>query len=301
MYREQYKDINITSESKIVIGLGDSFTQGQGACKNEIWEKYNWSFDEMYKHHETLVEEYEGAWVNQLCKNHLTDHIPINLGMRGCGNRAAVKELYLHPDLNLHLAKEKIVVYMLSGMERFDFINKEFNDHHHFFAMWPNPWDKGATNLKLWEAYAEDIWDDKFGYIEMLLNIAEAQTWCKANNAKFIIVNAFRRDYIKEMYRHILTKEHEKGLIDVIQWDNYLYPRGYSCMTDLLVHLEGRDDLLGGGFYGWAMGHDKLTPKGLFTKCSHPSHEGHRIIAETIYDYLNEDGLYDHSLNKRLI
>ena len=59
MYREQYKDINITSESKIVIGLGDSFTQGQGACKNEIWEKYGWSLDEMYKHHETLVEEYE--------------------------------------------------------------------------------------------------------------------------------------------------------------------------------------------------------------------------------------------------
>jgi hypothetical protein len=254
----------------------------------------------MYKQHETLVEEYEGAWVNQLCKNHLTDYIPVNLGMRGCGNRAAVKELYLHPDLNLHLAKEKIVIYMLSGMERFDFINKEFNDHHHFFAMWPNPWDKGATNLKLWEAYAEDIWDDKFGYIEMLLNIAEAQTWCKANNAKFILINAFRRDYIKEMYTHILTKDHEKGLIDVIEWDNYLYPKGYSCMTDLLVHLEDRDDLLGGGFYGWAMGHDKLTPKGLFTKCAHPSHEGHRIIAETIYDYI-VNGKEGHRINKRLI
>ena len=130
MYRWQYKDINITSESKIVIGLGDSFTQGQGACKNEIWEKHNYSFDSMYKHHETLVEEYKGSWVNQLCENHLTDYIPVNLGLRGCGNRAAVKELHLHPELNLERAKEKIVIFLLSGMERFDFVNRELEFIH---------------------------------------------------------------------------------------------------------------------------------------------------------------------------
>lgn len=283
MYRWQYNDIKITPESKIVIGLGDSFTQGQGACKNEIWEKHNYSFDSMYKQHETLVEEYNGSWVNQLCENHLTDFIPVNLGLRGCGNRAAVKELYLHPELKLETAKEKIVIYLLSGMERFDFVNREYNDHHHFFAMWPNPWDKGATNPTLWKTYAEDIWDDKFGYIEMLLNIVEAQTWAKAHNAKFILASAFRKDYQKENFQKILTREHERSLIDVIDWDNYFYPDGYSCFTDLLVHLEDRDDLLGGGFYGWAMGMDKMTPKGLFTKCSHPSHEGHRIMAERLY------------------
>lgn len=288
MYRWQYKNINITKDSKILIGLGDSFTQGQGACKKEIWEKHNYSFDDMYKHQETLVEEYKGSWVNQLCENHLTDYIPINLGLRGCGNRAAVKELYLHPELKLETAKEKIVVFMLSGMERFDFLNRDFVDHHHFFAMWPNPWDKGATNKKLWEIYAEDIWSDKFGYIELLLNIAEAQSWAKANNAKFILVSAFRNDYKRESFKKVLTKINEINLVDVIDWDNYLSPGGYNCFTDLLVHLEDRDDLLNGGFYGWAMGHDKMTPKGLFTKCAHPSYEGHKIIAKTLYEFITK-------------
>jgi hypothetical protein len=39
-----YKDELIErkkNKSKILIGLGDSFTQGQGACSIELWEKYN--------------------------------------------------------------------------------------------------------------------------------------------------------------------------------------------------------------------------------------------------------------------
>ena len=31
----------ITKDSKVIIGIGDSFTQGQGACGEDIWEKYN--------------------------------------------------------------------------------------------------------------------------------------------------------------------------------------------------------------------------------------------------------------------
>ena len=31
MYKFQYKDINITNDSKVIIALSDSFTQGQGA------------------------------------------------------------------------------------------------------------------------------------------------------------------------------------------------------------------------------------------------------------------------------
>jgi len=200
----------------------------------------------------------------------------------------------------MEVAKEKIVIYMLSGMERFDFINRDYNDHHHFFAMWPNPWDKDSTNKKLWQAYAENIWSDTFGYIEMLLNIVEAQTWCKANNAKLIITSAFRCDYTKEDYMMNLKKDNQLKLIDTIEWGNFLYPNGNLSMTDMLVGFEDRDDLKGGGFYGWAMGVDKKTPKGLFTKCSHPSYDGHKIIAETIYDYI-KNGPERHQLTKKLI
>ena len=35
--------------SKIIIGLGDSFTQGQGACSNELYEKYDWDLNNVKK------------------------------------------------------------------------------------------------------------------------------------------------------------------------------------------------------------------------------------------------------------
>lgn len=300
MYKYQYKDINITPESKILIGLGDSFTQGQGACSENFWEKYDWDLKKMYKHPdiELLKSEYEGAWVNQLCKNYLTDYIPINFGLRGCGNRSTLKELYLHPKLNIELAKEKIVIYMLSGMERFDFVNKDYDDHHHFFAMWPNPWDKTTTSKKLWEAYAEDIWSEEFAVIELLLNIAELKTWCKANNAKLIISSAFRSDINEENFYRILNYREDnkmsiKDLEKIIDWNNFLYPRGYKCMTDMLIDMEGRKDLLGGGFYGWSMGMKEFSPNKYFTKCSHPSYYGHKEMAKSIYEYIIEKKLLE--------
>lgn len=297
MYEFQYKDINITSDSKILIGLGDSFTQGQGACTEDIWKKYDWNLKKMQSSNDMdlLKSEYEGAWVNQLCKNYLTDFIPINFGFRGCGNRSTLKELYLHPKLNIELAKEKIVVYMLTGMERFDFVNRNWSDHHHFLAMWPNPWDKTASHKKLWEAYAEDIWSEDFAVIELLLNIAELKVWCKANNAKLIITSAFRSDINIEKFKYILNNRENKSSIkdleNIMDWNNFLYPRGYKCMTDMLIDMEGRKDLLGGGFYGWAMEMKKFSPNKYFTKCSHPSYLGHKEIAKSIFEYIIEKKL----------
>jgi lysophospholipase L1-like esterase len=286
MFRKQYKDIKITPESKIVIGLGDSFTQGKGASSIENWEKFNWDLKSYEKDSNTIFEDYENSWVNQLCKHHLTDYIPVNFGLSGCGNRATVKQLYLHPELNLEMAKEKIVIFLLSGMERFDFVNRQFNDHHNFFAMWPNPWDKTSTNYELWKIYSEDIWDDKFGYIEMLLNIVEAQMWAKANNAKFVLGSAFRNDYQRKNFQKMFSDENTKKLVDVINWDNYVYPGGYPSFTDLLVHLEDRDDLLGGGFYAWSFEQEKMSPKQYFTKCGHPSFKGHKVIADELYKFI---------------
>lgn len=291
MYRRQYNDVKITENSKLIIGLGDSFTQGQGACSVDIWEKHGWNIDKMNRDSETLKSEYKGAWVNQICESFLNDYTPINLGLRGCGNRAAVKELYLHPKLNIEKAKEKIVIYMLSGMERFDFINKDFSDHNHFYSMWPNPWDPNASNKKLWEVYADDIWSDSFTIFELLLNIKEAETWCQANNAKLIVTSAFRTNINKNSFLKILKKEIkdlDETIIDIINWDNFLYPNNYECFTDLLIEYENRKDLLGGGFYGWAMSYNEMTPNKYFTKCAHPSIYGHKIIANVLYDYINK-------------
>jgi hypothetical protein len=294
MYRWQYKDANITKDSKIIIGLGDSFTQGQGACDVHIWEKYNWNLKEMQGKYEKdiLPYEYEGSWVNQLCKNHMPNWTPINLGMRGCGNRATIKELYLHPELGIEKSKEKIVIFAITGLERFDFINKSFCDHHHFFAMWPSPWSDGVTNKKLWEAYYENIYDDRFAAIELLLNIQEVQTWCKAHNAKFILCSAFdNRLNKKHFIEHLENKNNHltAELINLINWNDIFRPQGFENFTDMLVHHEKRDDLKGGGFYMWAHEQKQGTPEGYFTPCAHPSYKGHALIAKSIYDYINNN------------
>jgi hypothetical protein len=294
MYKLQYKDINITDNSKVIIALGDSFTQGQGACDVPIWEQYNWDLKLMQGKHEKdiLSYEYEGAWVNQLCKNYMPDWTPINLGLRGCGNRATVKELYLHPSLGIEKAKEKIVIFAITGLERFDFVNKAFYDHHHFFAMWPSPWSDGVTNKKLWEAYYEDIYDDRFAAIELLLNVQEVLTWCKAHNAKFILCSAFDNRLNKKHFVESLDNPGNKitaELVDLIDWDNIFRPQGFENFTDMLVHYEDRDDLKGGGFYMWAHEQKKGTPKGYFTPCAHPSYKGHNLIAKSIYEYIQND------------
>lgn len=292
MYKWQYKDINITSDSKIIIGLGDSFTQGQGACDVHVWEKYNWNLKDMQGKYEKdiLPFEYEGAWINQLCKHYLPDYTPINFGMRGCGNRATVKELYLHPELGIEKAKEKIVIFAITGLERFDFVNKSFHDHHHFFAMWPSPWSDGVTDKKLWEAYHENIYDERFSVLETLLNIYEVQTWCKAHNAEFILCSAFDNRLNKKYFtEHLLKPDNVTHLLNAIDWDNIFRPKGFENFTDMLVHYEKRDDLKGGGFYMWAHEQKKGTPEGYFTPCAHPSYKGHRLIAESMYEYIQND------------
>ena len=293
MYKWQYKDINITNDSKIIIGLGDSFTQGQGACDVHVWEKYNWDLKDMQSKYEkdVLPFEYEGAWVNQLCKNHMPDWTPINFGMRGCGNRATTKQLYLHPDLGIEKAKEKIVIFAVTGFERFDFVNKSFNDHHQFFAMWPSPWSDGATNKKLWEAFHEDIFDERFSIVEALLNICEVQTWCKANNAKFILCSAFNSNLNRKYFEKYLRKDNNSNLslLNLIDWDGIFRPQGFENFTDMLVHYENREDLKGGGFYMWAHEQKKGTPEGYFTPCAHPSYKGHKLIAESMYEYIQNN------------
>lgn len=299
MYTWQEKKININEESKILIGLGDSFTQGHGACDIKIWDKYKWDDKKMYNEyfHDVVESGYQNSWVNQLCKNHLTDFIPINFGLSGRGNRASVKELYLHPELNIELAKEKIVVYMLTGYERFDFVNKDYEvGHHKFNTMWPTP-DCGNELRTVGNEYLNHVWSDRMGLIELLLNIAEVKNWCKVHNAKFVLTSAFTPTINKQfMIDHIIgdllygKESHVEKLVNIIDWDEFFYPDGFRCVTDYLLSLEERTDLINEfsswNYYEFAYGHKKMTPKGYITKCAHPSDDGHKEIAKLLYEHI---------------
>lgn len=124
---------------KFLIGIGDSFTQGQGSITPDLYEKYG---DAVYESNHRLpidAEERANSWVGQLAKK-LSDYCPINLGERGRGNRSAAKELYLN---FLDSSSEKIVVYCLSGMERFDFVQKDLSMGKLLFNV-PQPELQGA-------------------------------------------------------------------------------------------------------------------------------------------------------------
>ena len=301
----------INKDSKIIIAIGDSFTEGHGACSMELWEKCNWDLNNVPDNmgYEYQKSYYDNSWVHQLCRNHLTDYIPINLGMTGRGNRGPIKELYLHPEIGMERAKEKIVVLMLSGYERFDFVHREFNQHIHYQTMWPKiTHDKNQKDL--WEAYGEYVFSDRVAIIEMLLGIAEVKTWCKAHNADLIVTSAFRVDYKRdEFVNRILNDcecnegktpnylkeqvEYVNRIVDIVDWNNFLYPNGFGCFSDYLLHLEDLDKLTNNYdenlFYKYGQSLDKLIPKGYITNCSHPSIKGHEEMAKTIYEHIKSD------------
>jgi hypothetical protein len=271
----------INPGDNIVIGLGDSFTQGVGSWSRETYKEYNGFIDPLKIPKHLEIDMYEYSWVSQLCRNHLTNYKPINLGNMGKGNRASVKELYLNPQIDFNNANDVIVMLMLSGIERFDFINREFN-RHHFIAMWPNPWDKNSTHKQLWEAYARDLWSEKFVCLEALLNIQEADMFCKANGWKFVVASAFDQRVTRE---HFITHcgSENTQLIDTIPWDKFLYPNGCKSFMELLLNYDGHPELVDGAFYEY---YSKLPyPTELITNCMHPTREGYRIMADEIYKH----------------
>jgi len=276
--------------SNVVIGLGDSFTQGVGSWETSTYESHD-NFIDVHKIPKELIQEmYDNSWVHQLCKNHLTDYIPVNLGVMGTGNRAAIKELYLNPLVDLKNASKVIVVYMMSGLERFDFINRQFGEHHHFYTMWPNYADPGSSNPKLWKAYAKDLWSDEFAVIEALLNIREAETFCKANGYDLVITSAFDQRLTKENF--LMTLGHKnKNLVESINWNNFLYPKRMKSFINLLTSLDGKPSLGSGGFFPHYT--SLKAPTKYITNCAHPTKEGHRVIADHIYKFIVQQEYVD--------
>ena len=314
MQHDIRKNINITKDSKLIIGLGDSFVEGQGALSEETWSRYDWAEERLnYLNHEEtddgkteyqLIREEENSncFLTVLCDKYLSDFTPINFGYRGNGNRAAVKALTtLHPDLNLSIAKEKIVVFFVGQLVRFDFFNKHDNNAHSYFhTIWPHEPDdtQSIGTQNLWRGYATEVYSQKTAALELICNIVEVQNWCKANNAKLLLVNSFTYDFDKELLTEALKYRlpHKEPnyllpLIDEIDWSNLAeLPDNRKQMIDILLDKEERPDLIGTDhiWYGWPRTMKSLTPKGYLTPCSHPSPKGHRLIAKTLADIINK-------------
>ena len=296
-YYPHTQENRITEDSKLLIGIGDSFCAGRGACSIELWEKYGWDMERMYGEGGAEVEEsnYANSWVNQLCKNHMPDWTPLNLGMSGKGNRYAIKELMVNPLLGIEKAKEKIVVFAVSGFERFD-LAKDLVGEEHFTTQWPMYGDYKEKKLGYSELTLENgdsLYSEKFVISEFILNIIELMNWCKLHNAKLLLISAFTPEFNKNHFIDVLSSNVTSTLgqmkldelIWSIPWERIIRPLGFSCITDMLMHLEGWDkDLPGYGFRNMKI--DTIGPNGYMTKCQHPSEKGHKLLAEIIYEHI---------------
>ena len=283
MSPERYKKLlNDSKNNKLLIGIGCSFTQGQGGLSDEVWEKYDWNIPNTHSFNELEMLEVAGSWVNQLCENHLTDWTPINLGERGSGNRAATKSLTaLYPELNLDDPnKEKIVIFALSGPERFTIVHNNWNNeiwHGVFKSIWPNP----DSKEEMWRAYANDMYGPKQNFLETYFAIKEVQDWCKYNNAKLILTSAFSFDYYKDY-----TKENIKKTSG-LDWELDLFlPEGHPSLFHLLLDIDGFDYSVRNGGYWNELNYTDKYPKGTphVSRCCHPNLRGHAKIAEVLYD-----------------
>lgn len=297
-YYPHMGDNKITEETKLLIGIGDSFCAGRGSCSKEIWEKYDWDMERMYGEGGIEVQKsnYENSWVNQLCKNHMKEWTPLNLGMSGKGNRYAVKELMINPLLGIEKAKEKIVVFAVSGFERFDLV-KDLIGEEHFTTQWPvyggyKEKKVGYGDLTL--ENGESLYSEIFVISEFILNMIELINWCKLHNAKLLLISAFTPELNKGFFTKVLSEKAKSTLgqmkldelIHMIPWDRIIKPLGFDCITDMLMHLEGWDDQMPN--YGFRnMKIETMGPNGYMTKCQHPTEKGHTLLAEIIYDRIS--------------
>lgn len=299
MYSYIKETYNITPESKLLIGLGDSFTEGQGALSDTTWGKYNHDTEVRTQelHMDELEEELSNSWVHQICKNHMPEYTPVNFGFRGKGNKNSFKNLTtFNKDLKIESAQEIIVVAHLTDMMRYDYLNHHHlnkYEHNYYTTMWPHePAEKDEEwKKKLWGGYRDGLWSDSFGCVEFLINMQDLKNWCKLNNAKLLLTSAFSQEYTRDFFIHNLMHSHYTDLVDIIDWENeFYYPDGYNCFTDLLCEREGRKDWIGTQEWYWYSQKNGGTDNGWFTPCAHPSIKGHALIAEKIFHHINSKG-----------
>jgi len=339
MYKRHVKQINndLKNTRKAIISLGCSFVQGQGAVNDELYSQCEWRYtglgnaleihlDENQKK-EVLAKypnvekgfdgkmdftfmEYDNAFVNVLCKKYFEGkYTSINLGIRGCGNRATIKELHFNPQLNWDMMDEIIVIYCPSGVERFDFIKDDYTEHFRWKSMWPSPDNAHNAGRKaLWEGYAKTLWSEKFGVMEQIGHVQELLTWCKSKNAKLIITPSFDRRYYKQHFKENLSENLNRGydtkaeeqltpkhisiqgphsdvdLLNLFPWDNMFKPQNCETFADLSMSQEKLADLNDHFFQFLGKG----SPDKWITPCAHPAAKSHDLFAKLLHEHIGK-------------
>lgn len=285
--------------NKYIIGLGCSWTQGEGGYPDEIWHQYNGrpqlSLRGKSDYH-IRQYEHENSWVNVLCRDHFTDYTPINLGVKGIGNRAAIEQLYFCDKVDFKNS-EVIIVLMLSGFERLD-LPATYSDGDHLddgysngdyrHYKWNTAWPHDTNNM-FWKAYAKELYSERFVATGQLLALLHLQDFCQANNCKLVVANAFnqRNEGILEY-----LKNETQSLFDKFDTDCYLHnTTDYVAFVEKLVELDGIIPK-----HQWQGFHqtyfNREWPAKYLTNCegAHPTIEGYKVIASELATFIKYKG-----------
>ena len=265
---------------RYIIGIGDSFTHGVGAYDDDINIKYGWNVDPYRRQPDAIENMLQNAWVNQLATQ--LDAEPINLGQEGTGNRSAIKRLYRDPMPNFKQSDEVIVIFLATGLERFDFAAAGANEYT--YTMWPNPWERWNKKKDLWKVYAKDIYSEKFALVEFYWNLMEAHTYCKAHKFKFYWSHAFD---IRNNPEYFNVPELPEHFANNMLWDRYIKFQGFRTVIEMLCNLEGQYDLWTGGYWDYFRQYKKGSK--YISRCCHPTKLGHKIIADEMYKHIKAD------------
>jgi len=268
---------------KYVVGLGCSWTQGQGGYPRDIWDQYNGRIDiSGGEDYHLRKYEHSNSWVNILCQEYLKDHKPVNLGVRGCGNRGAVKQLYFS---NIDWSQGSgYIVLMLTGLDRFDFLREDLlkgdNTYHHY--KYNTIWPVESSDSELWRGYAK-AWSEQVVAHETILAMLELQNFCRLYNYKLIIANGFNTVNLKN---HLM--EFAKPLADKFNWDYYLHRTTlYVAMIEKLIELDQAIDQK-----KWKDFYNKYSkfdyPQEYLTNCSHPTIKGYSTIANELNKFISQ-------------
>jgi hypothetical protein len=243
--------------------------------------------------------EHENSWVNVLCRDHFPEYEPVNLGIRGIGNKAAVGQLHFCDKVDFNNSTG-IIVLMLSGFERFDVFQQhpfggDGNDdmysknefrHYKWRTAWPVPSDHGD---KFWDCYGKELWSEQFVSAQQMCNLLDVQTFAKAHGYKVVVANAFnfRLEGIKTYLR-----KNAGYLVDKFDWSTYVHDSTpYSAFVEKLVELDG---LLPP--HRWnefhQFYHQRTWPAKYLTNCegAHPTLEGYKVIGAELAQFIRSKG-----------
>lgn len=292
---------------KYIIGLGCSWTAGEGGWTEDVFNQFPEGRVQVNlrgkSDYHLRKMEHENSWVNVLCRDYFPEYTPVNLGVKGIGNRAAVNQLHFCDRVDFNNSTG-IIVLLWSGFERFDVLqqhpkyqmqdeegddgynNTEYR-HYKWRTLWPFP--ALPDGDKAWDCYARELYSEEFVAMNQMLILLDLQTFAKAYNFKIVFANAFNQ---REEGILPYLKNNAQGLFEKVDWSNYLHnTTDYTAFMEKLVELDGKlPRKHWPGFYEFYK--KLLWPSTYLTNCdgAHPTIAGYKVIASELANFIKYKG-----------